>query len=388
MNELLSRLSGEVVLQYAAVGASFAVVLITAVFLRSLVRGVRARSAAKAADERTTTDDFLTWVVAAIATAVSAEGSYQVFVTVIKEDWLLWSTFCVIELIMLVSAIRARRHMREFGASGIDGIAVWLFAGIIAVLAGLHELSKGHLVATLVRVLAPLASAYLWERGMRLAQRIRKGRKSINWTIGLTRILVRLGLAEPTERDTGEVAAHRYLTRLAIKTARLRQLETSPGHRDRTISRAAKAQRNAMQAVLEHTDYAVSPRRKEQFMAIYGALVNASALTKVTPKPFWEAEAKAQSPYPPIVVPETVVMEPPPPVPVLATAKTEEPKPAPTKAVSISRGTVDLTKATEAFKNNSQITGAEFIEASGLPRSTAYKVLKRFQDQGIPNGSA
>src|SRR5262245_8159162 len=129
---------------YLQAGASFALVLVAAWVVTRAIRALINRPR-KSTDERTTIDDVLTWIVAAIATAVSAEGSYQVLSGVIKEPWLLWSTFCVFELIMLVSAIRARRHMRKFNTSGIDGIAVWAFASGIAVLASLHELSQGRL---------------------------------------------------------------------------------------------------------------------------------------------------------------------------------------------------------------------------------------------------
>ena len=73
------------------------------------------------------------------------------------------AVFGFVELAVAVSAIRARRALRETGSTGVDGAAVWVLAGLSAALSALDADSGA---AVLLRLAAPLVAAWLWERGL------------------------------------------------------------------------------------------------------------------------------------------------------------------------------------------------------------------------------
>ncbi|OPG10581.1 hypothetical protein B1L11_23265 [Microbispora sp. GKU 823] len=181
-----------------------------------------------------TTEDILTMVAASIATGVSAQGMWRFSGDVLGLDGpLRLVLFGFIEVAVVTSAVRARRSMRDNYSAGVDGIAVWAFAVLTAVLSAMDATLSGKglkgLAEAAFRLAAPLVAAWLWERGMAIERRRIRGRSSIHWRLTPERILVRLGLAEATDRTAGEVDTQRRLTRVALASDRAHQLREAGG---------------------------------------------------------------------------------------------------------------------------------------------------------------
>ncbi|MDQ1246485.1 MAG: hypothetical protein QG597_853 [Actinomycetota bacterium] len=169
----------------------------------------------------------LTVVAAGIATAVSVNGMWRVFGDVLGLDGLGRAlTAGFLEIALIVSALRARRCLREHGTVGVDGAAVW----VIAVVSALVSAADADGLAKVVRLAAPLLAAWLWERGLAADRRAARTRQRavIAWRWSRERLAVRVGLADPSERTTPEVDRVRRLARLTRARLRVAVLET-PG---------------------------------------------------------------------------------------------------------------------------------------------------------------
>ncbi len=250
-------------------------------------------------ERRTAPEDHLTRVAAVIATAMSAQGMWRFSGDVLHLDGLLRvGLFAFIEVAVVTSAVRARRNMRisaaraaenpwERPSAGIDGKAVWALTCLTAVLSSLDARSVGEFV---FRLAAPLVAAWLWERGMAI-ERIRlTGRGRIHWRLTPERILVRLGLAEPSERTAGQVDAERRLTRVALAADRV--ADSKDGWRARW--RLAKLKRRG-RAMLAHTAVATDPTQKQYLMEQFAFARSIPAFARTTPRPFWDLAADIRS---------------------------------------------------------------------------------------------
>jgi len=192
--------------------------------------------------------------------------------------------FAFLEVAVITSAVRARRSMRERGSAGIDGRAVWVITGISALLATLEASTIGMAV---LRMAAPLVAALLWERGMAVERERATGRARIAWKVTPARLMVKLGLADPTDRDASDVAVHRYLTRVALAANTVRDL---PGDaKDRTRRRAMKRLRKAMDQAVEYAELSSEPARLAALMDQLRLLYNTAGLARVTLASPWEA---------------------------------------------------------------------------------------------------
>ncbi|MBB4916352.1 hypothetical protein ACFY19_24270 [Streptosporangium saharense] len=232
-------------------------------------------------------EDILTIVAASIATGVSAQGMWRFSGDVLGFDGpLRLLLFAFIEVAVITSAVRARRNMRENYSAGIDGIAVWTLTGLSAVLSSMDARSLAEAV---FRLAAPLVAAWLWERGMAIERHRITGRHRINWRLTPERMLVRVGLAEVSDRTASEVDAHRRLTRVALAAKRARALREA-GASDRKMRGALTKLDKAMDRAVEHTGLAVDSARQEALLSQIGALYNTSALIDLTPPVPWAPE--------------------------------------------------------------------------------------------------
>ncbi|MEV4383449.1 hypothetical protein, partial [Streptosporangium sp. NPDC049644] len=200
--------------------------------------------------------------------------------------------FAFIEVAVITSAVRARRNMRENFSAGIDGIAVWALTGLTAVLSSMDARSMAEAI---FRLAAPLVAAWLWERGMAIERHRISGRSRINWRLTPERALVRIGLAEVSDRTASEVDAHRRLTRVALAAKRARALRES-GASDRKMRAALTKLDRAMDRAVEHTGLAVDSVRQEALLSQIGALYNTSALIDLTPPVPWDPEPEPMRP--------------------------------------------------------------------------------------------
>ncbi|MFF4193387.1 hypothetical protein [Nonomuraea sp. NPDC001831] len=233
-------------------------------------------------------EDVLTVVAASIATGVSAQGMWRFSGDVLGLDGpLRLLLFAFIEVAIITSAVRARRNMRENFSAGIDGIAVWALTCLTAVLSSMDARSLPEAV---FRLAAPLVAAWLWERGMAIERHRIRGTGRINWRLTPERLLVRMGLAEVSDRTASEVDAHRRLTRVALAAKRAKALRDS-GASERKMRGALARLDKAMDQAVEHTGLAVDQQRQEALLAQIAALYNTTALIDADPRVPWEPQA-------------------------------------------------------------------------------------------------
>ncbi|WP_431915081.1 hypothetical protein [Nonomuraea jabiensis] len=239
-------------------------------------------------------EDVLTIVAASIATGVSAQGMWRFSGDVLGLDGpLRLLLFAFIEVAIITSAVRARRNMRENFSAGIDGIAVWALTCLTAVLSSMDARSLPEAV---FRLAAPLVAAWLWERGMAIERHRIRGTGRINWRLTPERLLVRVGLAEVSDRTASEVDAHRRLTRVALAAKRAKALREN-GASERKMRAALAKLDKAMDQAVEHTGLAVDQSRQEALLAQIAALYNTTALIDADPRVPWEPEPE-QRPVP------------------------------------------------------------------------------------------
>ncbi|WP_084957998.1 hypothetical protein [Thermoactinospora rubra] len=233
-------------------------------------------------------EDVLTIVAACIATGVSAQGMWRFSGDVLGLDGpLRLLLFAFIEVAIVTSAVRARRNMRENFSAGIDGVAVWALTCLTAVLSSMDARSVAEAV---FRLAAPLVAAWLWERGMAIERHRIRGTGRINWRLTPERMLVRLGLAEVSDRTATEVDVHRRLTRVALAAKRAKTLREQ-GAPERKVRAALAKLDKAMDQAVEHTGLAVDPARQEALLAQIAALYNTEALIDADPRVPWAPKA-------------------------------------------------------------------------------------------------
>ncbi|MFF0771008.1 hypothetical protein ACFYUK_19135 [Nonomuraea wenchangensis] len=230
-------------------------------------------------------EDVLTVVSASIATGVSAQGMWRFSGDVLGFDGpLRLLLFAFIEVAMVTSAVRARRNMRVTHKAGIDGLAVWALTGLSAVLSAMDSRSFPEAV---FRLAAPIVAAWLWERGMAIERQKLTGRTRINWRLTPERVLVRVGLAESSDRTATEVDTHRRLTRVALAAKKAKALREAGAPERKQRAALAKLDK-AMDRAVEYTGLVQDPDKQERMLAQIGALYNTAKLTEVQPRPFWQ----------------------------------------------------------------------------------------------------
>ncbi|MBO4271324.1 hypothetical protein GSF24_11875, partial [Microbispora triticiradicis] len=258
--------------------------VVTLTVLRAAAQALR--HAWQTAQRRPTLEDALTIAVASIATGVSATGMWRFAGDKLDMDGpIRVLLFAFIELAVMVSAVRARRNMRENFSAGIDGVAVWALACLTAVLS---TMDARNVAEGIFRLSAPLVAAWLWERGMSIERRRLTGRKRINWRITPERILVRLGIAESSDRTASEVDAHRRLTRVAKAAKRARHMEQTSAPKWRLRRALARLDR-AVERAVEHAALAADEARMRQMLDQIGAVFSAGDLRNLPAVAPWAA---------------------------------------------------------------------------------------------------
>jgi hypothetical protein len=199
------------------------------------------------------------------------------------------SLFAFLELAVVTCAFRARRNMRQFGAAGAEGIAVWVLSGLSAVFSALDARSGAEAV---FRLAAPLVAAWLWHRAMSLEHRRSAGR-TVHWRLTAERVLVALGVAEPSARAASEVDAHRRIARLARAAKKLRERRAA-GAASWRQERARRRLDKAMKGAVEHAGLAADPARQDQMRDQIAALNAAGGLAGLDlPAPWDRRETQA-----------------------------------------------------------------------------------------------
>ncbi|GAA2738341.1 hypothetical protein [Actinocorallia aurantiaca] len=285
----------------AAVVAGCAVVL--AVLCLALVsRGLRAMRRGKVEGQR-----VVTLLGAAIATGLSAQGMYVFFRDSVEVPAVLRIVFfAFLEIMVLGSALRAKASMQEKYSAGIDGVAMWTFTILSAILAATHAHGIGE---TLFRLSVPLAAAWAWEREMKLERRRRTGRSGLNWTLTPERVLTRLGLADPTDRTASEAGAQHRLMQLALAAKKAR-IARDNGNR-RAYTKALRKLDKAMDRAAELTGLGTDSNRpqapEEILVGRLAVLYNTESLLDLRPVAPWAphvpAPVAAEAPAVPVKTP-------------------------------------------------------------------------------------
>lgn len=214
--------------------------------------------------------NLLTIVAAGLATAVSASGMWKFFTDILGDSPLRYAFFWFIEVALFASALLARARLLRDPANastGVDGIAVWVFAALTASLSATDADSFREVC---LRLAAPLVAAWMWERALAAERNARTGTatRRIHLTLTLERVLVWLHLAEAQGRDVTEVDRVRRRARLGRARLHLYLLQNKKKTSAWRLRRAhTKVIRRAMQAA-EHIGLADIPEAASEREAI------------------------------------------------------------------------------------------------------------------------
>lgn len=214
--------------------------------------------------------NLLTIVAAGLATAVSASGMWKFFTDILGDSPLRYAFFWFIEVALFASALLARARLLRDPANastGVDGIAVWVFAALTASLSATDADSFREVC---LRLAAPLVAAWMWERALDAERNARTGTatRRIHLTLTLERVLVWLHLAEAQGRDVTEVDRVRRRARLGRARLHLYLLQNRKKTSAWRLRRArTKVIRRAMQAA-EHIGLADIPEAASEREAV------------------------------------------------------------------------------------------------------------------------
>ncbi|WP_157255062.1 hypothetical protein [Nonomuraea typhae] len=248
-------------LAQVAPAAAGAFALLMLIVLVRLVRGSRSRKTSAAivqavqpagdpaAPQRSKWARRLTYVAALASSAIAAQGMFLWLRDVLGFHPIAAAFACAfVELAMLVSALQARDNLKHPPhTTGPDGKAVWVFAALSGVLSASHATSVSEAFG---RLAVTLVAGWLWERSLRIERTALTGKSStLRWTLTPTRLLIRLGWADPTTRDSNEIAVERriddyvraiYALHLANETGKARKIKSATSRWERAYRRAVE----------------------------------------------------------------------------------------------------------------------------------------------------
>ncbi|RMI30638.1 hypothetical protein [Nocardia stercoris] len=272
--------------EHPAVGAGIAGLFVmgAVVAIGSLVRAGRRHGI--------TAERAGTLLSAALATGVSAQGMWVFFGRSLHLTLSLRIMFfAFLEIMVLTSALRARAAQQDGGSAGADGIAMWVLTCLSAVLAATDADDIGTVA---IRLTAPLVAAWGWERSMALERRRSGKRDGVHWRITPERILIRLGLADPTDRTASQVATARRLVDVALAADHARTLRAT-GVGGRRMEGAVRKLRKSMRRAVEDGGLVDNERApREVLLDNLRVLSGATALLDLELADPWIAEPAAR----------------------------------------------------------------------------------------------
>lgn len=142
--------------------------------------------------------------------------------------------FFVLESLLLLAMMRAKRHVREFGWPGRFGTTAWIVAGSMSTVAvfASHSLAEAALRAAI-----PLLVTKQWWDGL-VGGTAKRPETASSWRWTPRRLLLALGAIEPGERDVETVNRERVtqqMTRLEF-----RRRHGSPRQQERAARKLAR----------------------------------------------------------------------------------------------------------------------------------------------------
>lgn len=124
--------------------------------------------------------------------------------------------FFVLEVLLTLAMIRAKRNMREHGHPGRSGRTAWIVAGGMALVAAAASSSFAEAV---LRILIPILVTNQWWDGL-VGEGTKRREDATSWRWTPRRLLLWLGAIEPGERDVESVHRERLtqtMTRLEFR---------------------------------------------------------------------------------------------------------------------------------------------------------------------------
>lgn len=238
---------------------------------------------AKRPRSRRKTETALVAIAWLAATAFAAEGAWEFFGEVLHLPVpMLLAGFLLFEVSAVACAVMARRRRIDDVDSrwgGAPGGAVWVFGALSGFMSSSHEDAP---MAKVVRFAAPLMAAFLLDllfSGEQGDARERRGkkRKRINFKFGPERIMVRLGLADASDRSAEEAARDKAIAKVATLCHRAQLAK--PGKLVDRRARAERAYRRALEAANERFGLSRDERLMAQLRTSIALLDGAMSMT-------------------------------------------------------------------------------------------------------------
>lgn len=152
--------------------------------------------------------------------------------------------FFVLETLLVLSMIRAKRAMRELGHPGRSGRTAWIVAtGMALVAVGVAE----SFAEAVLRLLIPLLITNAWWDGL-VGEGVRKRLGATSWRWTPRRLLLWLGAIEPGERDVETV--HRERLTQQMTRLEFNRRHGSERQKERSARRLARLGLTADDAVI------------------------------------------------------------------------------------------------------------------------------------------
>jgi hypothetical protein len=230
--EFLATVAGDKLLLYTLLAAS-------AVALVLLAK--RAKRIAKS--ERP--DDALSNLAMLVGLGWGSEAIWEITGEARFPTSLRLLLFFVLETVLVVSMIRAKRAMRELGHPGRSGRTAWVVATGMALVAVWVADSFGE---ALLRLMIPLLITNMWWDGL-VGEGARKALGATSWRWTPRRLLLWLGAIEPGERDVEQV--HRERLTQQMTRLEFRRRHGSPRQQRRAARRLARLGLVADDAVID-----------------------------------------------------------------------------------------------------------------------------------------
>jgi hypothetical protein len=161
-------------------------------------------------------DDALSNVVMLIGLGWSSEAVWELTGRAELPTSLRLLLFFVLETLLVLSMIRAKRAMRTLGHPGRSGRTAWIVASSMAAVGAAVASSFGEAV---LRLLIPLLITLAWWDGL-VGEGVRRREDASSWRWTPRRFLLWVGAIEPGERDVETVHRERLtqtMTRLEFR---------------------------------------------------------------------------------------------------------------------------------------------------------------------------
>jgi hypothetical protein len=207
---------------------------------------------------------------------------------------LAFTVLGLLEGMIVVCGIRARANVMDYGQAGVDGLGLWVAvcaSSVISATEAALAVPPGtpageQLVTVMMRLIAPVAAGWLWERGLAPERRAARGERAGVLATYLLRPRAHL-LSRAGNGDADAISRRRAATRAARLTERL--LDADEQHLTLRQRSALRRLRKAIR------DCGAAHRAEDRRYLLddIAATRSAFALTRVHPPSPWEPTPNA-----------------------------------------------------------------------------------------------